>query len=50
MRLRFNVIGKTRPDSFIFRDDDGGDYVEARTARFCKLHVCDGKITAEYLL
>ena len=23
------------------------EYVEARTARFCKLYVCDGVITAE---
>ena len=31
-------------------NDGGGDYVEARTARICKLHVKDGTITAEYML
>lgn len=28
-------------------DADDGTYVERRTARICKLHVCDGIITAE---
>jgi len=29
------------------RDEDDEGYVERRTARICKLHVCDGVITAE---